>query len=72
MDIRRKSYQLSKQSVALSPKAIRDFQEAYSLEYGIQLTPQQAQTLGLQFLQFMKHIMKPIPTNNGQYNYGKK
>jgi len=72
MDIRRKSYQFGKQSIALSPNAIRDFQETYFLEYGIRLSPQEAQTLGLHFLQFMKHILKPIPTNDGQINYGKK
>jgi hypothetical protein len=60
-----------KRTQTLSAKAIQDFQKAYFLEFGVHLTPQQAQTNGLRVLQFMKHILKPIPTNIEKKNYGK-
>jgi len=53
---RQKHYR--KQARKLSQKAIQDFQKAYLLEYGVHITPQQAQTDGLRFLQFMKHIFE--------------
>lgn len=70
MDTQRQ-YKHYKNKRTLSAKAIKDFQHAYFLEFGVHLTPQQAQTDGLRFLQFMKHILKPIPINTEQTVYGK-
>jgi len=70
MDTQRQKH-YRKQARTLSPKAIQDFQKAYFLEFGIRITPQQAQTDGLRFLQFMKHILRPIPIRIERKNYGK-
>ena len=71
MDIKRKSYPPRKQAPVLSSKAIKDFQEAYFLDFGIKLTPEQAQSEGLPFLQLMKHLLKPIPISVERKNYEK-
>ncbi len=69
MDTQRQKHY--KKTHTLSSKAIQDFQKACFLEFGIHITPQQAQTDGLRFLQFMKHILKPIPINIEKKDYGK-
>lgn len=71
MDIRRKSYQHNKPKL-LSPKAIRDLQEVFFLDYGIRITPEEAQADGLPFLRLMKHILKPVPVCKERNDYGKK
>lgn len=71
MDIRRKSYQQTKPTL-LSSKAVRDLQKVFFLDYGIRITPQEAQARGLPFLKLMKHILKPIPNTNANKDYGNK
>lgn len=66
-----RQYKHYKHKQTLSTKAVQDFQQAYFLEFGVHLTPQQAQTDGLRFLQFMKHILMPIPINIEKKDYGK-
>ncbi len=70
MDTQRIHNQRRKRPQVLSVNAIKDLQQVFLLEKGIIITPEQAQLEGLRFLNFMKHIIKPIP--NGDTNYGKK
>lgn len=69
MDTQRQKY--NNKTFTLSAKAIQDFQKVYFLEYGIRITSKQAQIEGLQFLQSMKHILKPIPVKLERNTYGK-
>lgn len=51
----------------LSIEAITDFKKIYLAEFGIKLTDDEANSKGLELLNFIKLIYKPIPvqtTNN--------
>lgn len=45
----------------LSPQAIRDFQEAYFKDYGVQIDEQEAAELGQRLINLLSVIYKPIP-----------
>ncbi len=45
----------------LSKKAIDEFKVIYFLKFGIQLSDEQANELGVELLEFFKLIYKPIP-----------
>lgn len=45
----------------LSQSAIDEFKQIYCKQYGVTLTDEEANSKGLELLQFMKIIYKPIP-----------
>lgn len=45
----------------LSNKAIIDFKKIYFVKYGLEITDDKANDLGIQLLQLMELIYKPIP-----------
>lgn len=45
----------------LSQKAIDEFKEIYSQEYQVDLSDENANRLGIELLEFMELIYKPIP-----------
>ena len=45
----------------LSQKAIEDFKKIYFKKFGINLTDEEANTLGVELLEFFKLICKPVP-----------
>lgn len=47
----------------LSKQAIDEFKTIYLKKYGVQLTDEQANELGVELLEFFKLIYKPIPKN---------
>lgn len=47
----------------LSKKAIDEFKVIYLQKFGIQLSDEQANELGVELLEFFKLIYKPIPKN---------
>ena len=47
----------------LSKKAIDEFKEIYFKKFGVQLTDEKANELGVELLEFFKLIYKPIPKN---------
>lgn len=47
----------------LSKKAIDEFKVIYFQKFGVQLTDEQANELGIELLEFFKLIYKPIPKN---------
>jgi hypothetical protein len=67
MDIKKDAIYVASQT-GLSSAAIKDFQKAYYLEFSTHISSDQAQTEGLRFLQFMKHILKPIPAEVNYYD----
>ncbi|EKD79729.1 MAG: hypothetical protein ACD_40C00331G0012 [uncultured bacterium] len=48
----------------LSQHAITTLQEKYFAYFGIQLSDEDANTKGLELLQYLKVIYKPIPKEN--------
>jgi hypothetical protein len=44
----------------LSPEAIKSFQNIYKLKFGVGLTDQQADAYGIQLLNFMKLVYRPV------------
>jgi len=49
----------------LSRKAIDDFKKIYLEEFKVNLTDEEANKKGLELLNFIKLIYKPIPINAG-------
>ena len=47
----------------LSKKAIDEFKSIYFQKFGIQLSDEQANELGVELLEFFKLIYKPVPKN---------
>lgn len=47
----------------LSQKAITDFKKIYFEEFKVELTDEEANKKGLELLEFIKLIYKPIPVN---------
>ena len=45
----------------LSDKAIRDFKKIYLDKYGLKINDEKANQLGIELVQFMKLIYRPIP-----------
>lgn len=45
----------------LSKKAVEEFKTIYFKKYGVQLTDEQANELGVELLEFFKLIYRPIP-----------
>ena len=48
----------------LSQKAIDEFKKIYSRENGVDLSNEDANRLGIELLEFMKLIFKPIPLDS--------
>lgn len=44
----------------LSSEAIKSFQNIYQMKFGIDLTDQQADVYGIQLLNFMKLVCRPV------------
>jgi hypothetical protein len=49
----------------LSNKAIEDFKKLYLKKHNIKLSDEEANRLGVELLQFIKEIYKPIPKTYG-------
>ena len=47
----------------LSQKAIDEFKVIYFKKFGVDLTDEQANELGVELLEFFKLIYRPIPKN---------
>lgn len=45
----------------LSHKAITDFKKIFMKKYGLKITDEKANELGVELLQFMKLMYRPIP-----------
>lgn len=48
----------------LSNKAIEDFKKIYLQEYGVELPHEEVNRLGIELLQFVEMIYKPIPLDS--------
>lgn len=54
----------STSATQLSDRAIATFKDVYFSEYGVKLADDDANTKGLELLQWMKVIYRPIPKEN--------
>lgn len=51
----------------LSMKAIKEFKEIYRQQFNVELTDVEANSKGLELLEFFQNISKPIPKENEEY-----
>lgn len=53
--------------IQLSKKAIEDFKKIYFQEHRVELPDDEANRLGIELLEFVKLIFKPIPLDSINY-----